>query len=153
MGRTLQFLSLGLSLCLIHLSATAGGLPRPALDFPLPVDSYRDQAIPSLLGKLTERIEREPLNLVSTIIFFGAIVHTFLAGRFRKIAHNYQQSYDAIEYLLEAQDGPPDFGKKHDKMLFRAQLFYFMGEVEAVFGVWLIPLFVAIIAFHRWYTR
>jgi hypothetical protein len=27
-----------------------------------------------------------------------------------------------------------------------------MGEVEAVFGVWLIPLFVAIIAFHGWST-
>jgi uncharacterized membrane protein len=54
--------------------------------------------------------------------------------------------------LLHATDGPPDFGKKHDKLLFRAQLFYFMGEVEAVFGIWLIPLFVAIIAFHRWST-
>jgi hypothetical protein len=30
----------------------------------------------------------------------------------------------------------------------RAQLFYFMDEVEAVFGVWLIPLFVAIIMFQ-----
>src|SRR5215831_12610175 len=27
-----------------------------------------------------------------------------------------------------------------------------MGEVEAVFGIWLIPLFVAIIAFHGWST-
>ena len=150
MGRTLRFLCFGLSLCLTPLSTTAAGLPRHALDFPLPVDSYHDQQIPSLFGKLTGRIQREPLNLVATIIFFGAIVHTFLAARFRKIAHNYQQSYEAIEYLLHATDGPPDFGKKHDKLLFRAQLFYFMGEVEAVFGIWLIPLFVAIIAFHGW---
>ena len=134
------------------LSTTAAGLPKPALDFPVPVDSYHDQQIPSLFGKLTGRIQREPLNLVATIIFFGAIVHTFLAGWFRKIAHNYQQSYDAIEYLLEAKDGSPDFGKRHDKLLFRAQLFYFMGEVEAVFGIWLIPLFVAITAFHGWAT-
>jgi hypothetical protein len=33
-----------------------------------------------------------------------------------------------------------------------AQLFYFMGEVETVFGIWLIPLFVAITAFHGWAT-
>jgi hypothetical protein len=149
MGRTLRLLGLGLSLC---LTTTAAGLPKPALDFPVPVDSYHDQQIPSLFGKLTGRIQREPLNLVATIIFFGAIVHTFLAGWFRKIAHNYQQSYDAIEYLLEAKDGPPDFGKRHDKLLFRTQLFYFMGEVEAVFGIWLIPLFVAITAFHGWAT-
>jgi len=139
-------------LCLTPLSTTAAGLPKPALDFPVPVDCYHDQQIPSLFGKLTGRVQREPLNLVATIIFFGAIVHTFLAGWFRKIAHNYQQSYDAIEYLLEAKDGPPDFGKRHDKLLFRAQLFYFMGEVEAVFGIWLIPLFVAITAFHGWAT-
>ena len=139
-------------MCLTTLSATAAGLPRPAPDFPLPADSYHDQQIPSLFGKLTGRIQREPLNLVATIIFFAAIVHTFLVNRFRKIAHSYQQSYEAIEYLLHAKDGPPDFGKKHDKLLFRAQLFYFLGEVEAVFGVWLIPLFVAIIAFHGWST-
>jgi hypothetical protein len=151
-GRTLLLLGLGLSLFLTTLSATAAGLPRPVLDFPLPVDSYHDQQIPSLFGKLTGRIQREPLNFVATIIFFGAIVHTFLAARFRKIAYNYQQSYDAIEYLLHATEGPPDFGKKHDKLLFRAQLFYFMGEVETVFGVWLIPLFVAIIAFRGWST-
>jgi hypothetical protein len=152
MGRTLRFLALGLSLCLTTLSTTAAGLPRSAVDFPLPVDSYHDEQIPSLFGKLTGRIQREPLNLVATVIFFGAIVHTFLVARFRKIAHNYQQSYEAIEYLLHATDGRPDFGKKHDKLLFRAQLFYFMGEVEAVFGIWLIPLFVAIIAFHGWST-
>ena len=152
MGTTLRFLGLGLSLCLTTLSTQATGLPRPALDFPPPVDSYHDQQIPSLSGKLTGRIQREPLNLVATIIFFGAIVHTFLAARFRKIAHIYRQSYEAIEYLLHAKDGPPDFGNKHDKLLFRAQLFYFMGEVEAIFGIWLIPLFVAIIAFHGWST-
>jgi hypothetical protein len=50
--------------------------------------------------------------------------------------------------LLLATEGPPDFRNKHDKLLFRAQLFYFMSEIEAVFGVWLIPLFVAIIGFH-----
>jgi hypothetical protein len=99
-GRTLLFLGLGLFLCLTTLSTTAAGLPRPAVDFPLPVDSYHDQQIPSVFGKLTERIQREPLNLVATIIFFGAIVHTFMAARFRKLAHNYQQSYDAIEHCF-----------------------------------------------------
>src|ERR1700741_172278 len=151
-GRTLLLLGLGLPMCLTALSATVAGLQRPAANFPLAVDSYHDQQISSLFGKLTARIQREPLNAVATIIFSGAIVHTFLAARFRKIAHRYQQSYEAIEDLLHAADGPPDFGKKHDRLLFRAQLFYFMGEVEAVFGIWLIPLFVAITAFHGWAT-
>src|ERR1700731_3201963 len=97
-GRRLLLIGLGLSFCLTTLAATAAGLLRPAMDFPLPVDSYHDQQILSLFGKLTGRIQREPLNLVATIIFFAAIVHTFLAGCFRKIAHNYQQSYNAIEH-------------------------------------------------------
>jgi hypothetical protein len=94
-----------------------------------------------------KRLTREPLNLVATIIFCAAIIHTFLTARFRKIAHRYQRRYEAIEDSL-----PPDSGKKHDELIFRAELFYFMGEVEAVFGIWLLPLFVAIIAFHGWST-
>jgi len=132
MGRTLLLVALGWSLCLTTLSATTAGLLRPSVDFPLSVDSYHDQEIPSLFGKLMGRVQRDPLNAVATIIFFGAIVHTFLAARFRKIAHRYQQSYEAIEDLLNAADGTPDFGKRHDKLIFRAQLFSFLGEVEAV---------------------
>src|ERR1700737_1077393 len=126
-GRTLLLLGLGLSLCLTTLSATAVGLLRPAVDFPSPVDSYHDQQIPSLFGKLTGRIQREPLNLVATIIFFAAIIHTFLTAQFRKIAYRYQKRYEAIEDLLHATDGLPDSGKKHEKLIFRARLFFFMG--------------------------
>src|SRR6201987_560308 len=151
-GRRLLVLGLGLSLCLTTLATTAVGLLKPAVDFPMPVDSYHDQQIPSIFGKLTGRTQQEPLNLVATIIFFAAIIHTFLTAQFRKIAYRYQKRYEAIEHLLHATDGLSDSGKKHDKLLFRAQLFYFMGEVEAIFGIWLIPLFVAIIAFHGWST-
>ena len=149
---TLLLLSLGLSLCLTTLAVMAAGIPKPAIDFPLPVDSYHDQQIPSVFGKLGERIQREPLNLVATIIFFVAIVHTFLTAQFRKIAHRYQRRYEAIEDSSRDIVGRPHAGRKHDKLIFRAELFYFMGEVEAVFGIWLVPLFVAIIAFHGWST-
>ena len=74
MGKTLLLLGLGLSLCLTTLSVTAAGVLKPAVDFPLSVDSYHDQQIPSLFGKLTGRIQREPLNLIATIIFFAAIM-------------------------------------------------------------------------------
>src|SRR5437773_5047998 len=110
MGRTLLLFALGVSLCLIALSATAAGLLRPAITFPLPVDSYGDQQIPSLFGKLMGRILREPLNLIATIIFFGAIIHTFLVAKFRKIAHRYQQSFVAIEHLRLSKDGLSDSG-------------------------------------------
>ena len=122
------------------------------MDFPLPVDSYHDQQIPSIFGKLTGRIQREPLNLVATIIFLAAIIHTFLTSQFRKIAHRYQRRYEAIEDLHQGTVDPPDSGQERDKLIFRAELFNFMGEVEAVFGIWLVPLFVTIIWFHGWST-
>ena len=92
MGRTLLLIVLGSSLCLTTLSVTAAGLLRPVVDFPLPIDGYRDQQIRSLFGKLIGRVQRAPLNLVATIIFFLAIIHTFLAAKFHKIDHRYQQS-------------------------------------------------------------
>ena len=147
-GNTLLFL--GLALSLTTLAAT--GAEVPARDFPPPIDSYRDEQIPTIFEKLAHRIQREPLNLAATIIFFAAIIHTFLTAQFRKIAHRYQRRYEAIEELLPAPANLPDSGKEHDKLIFRAQLFYFMGEIEAVFGIWLVPLFVAIIAFHGWST-
>ncbi len=149
-GNPLLLLGLGLSLCFTTLEATAAG--PPAGDFPAAVDSYHDEQIPSIFEKLAHRIQHEPLNLVATIIFFAAIVHTFLTAQFRKIARHYQRRYEGIEELLPATVSSPDSGRVHDKLIFRAQLFYFMGEVEAVFGIWLVPLFVAIIAFHGWST-
>jgi hypothetical protein len=62
MGRTLILLFVGSSFCLSILLATAAGSPRPAVEFPLPVDRYEDQQISSLFGKLTARTQREPLN-------------------------------------------------------------------------------------------
>src|SRR5260221_1702493 len=94
LGRTLLLLGLGLSLFLTALAATAAGVP--ARDFPPPVDSYHDRQIPSIFEKLAHRIRREPLNLVATIIFVAAIIHTFLTAQFRKIAHLYHRGYDAI---------------------------------------------------------
>jgi hypothetical protein len=66
-GNPLLLLGLGLSLCLTTLEAAAAG--PPAGDFPPAPDSYHDQQTPSILEKLAHRIQREPLNLVATIIF------------------------------------------------------------------------------------
>ena len=81
MGRTLSLLVLGVSLCLTALAAANPRFLDAGADFPLPLDSYHDQQTPSLLGKLAARIEKEPLNLVATIIFFAAIAHTFLVPK------------------------------------------------------------------------
>ena len=123
---------------------------RPA--FPRPLSDYHDREIPGLINKLVHRVKVEPFNLISTLIFFLAIVHTFLTSVFTRISRRYEHEYDA----LEAQEKHPQSGaaaaRRRDKLQFRAQAWGFMGEVEAVFGVWLIPLFLTIILMKGWPT-
>jgi hypothetical protein len=127
-GRALLLLGLAISLCLSALTATGEEVVRPALDFPLPAENYHDQQIPSILGKLAARIQREPLNLVATLIFLAAIIHTFLTARFRKIGNRYQRRYEAIEELPVTASYSPVSTKEYEKLIFRAQFFHFMGR-------------------------
>lgn len=66
-------------------------------------------------------------NQLATIIFVCAIIHTFLAGKFNKLAAKY-----------------PEGSMKED-------LFHFLGEIEVVFGLWLLPLMGAMIYFDGWH--
>jgi hypothetical protein len=53
-----------------------------------------------------------PVELVGTILFASAVIHTFIAGKFTKMAHKYPEG---------------SIGEN---------LFHFLGEVEVVFGLW-----------------
>ncbi len=132
-------------------SCNARGSPDEAA-FPRPLNSYQDKAIDSVAGKLWARAKAEPFNIVATLIFFCAIIHTFLTARFMVISHRLQKEFDALE---EKEKDPVlgwDTAVTRDRLQFRAQLFHFMGEVEVVFGIWLIPLALAIILFKGWNT-
>src|SRR5260221_1290947 len=123
---------------------------EPAGDqtFPLSSDSYQDESISTLSGKLFARIQQEPFNAAATIIFFIAIVHTFLVSRFHRLGHDYDIRARAVEGLDPLER--PGRDREWDRLLFRGQFFHFMGEIEAVFGIWLVPLLIAIIFFHGW---
>ncbi len=110
-------------------------------DFPPPLESYGDAAF-GIGAKLAHRISAEPFNLVGTLIFFAAIIHTFLVAKFRHIGHAAEHELAA----LECSDTERDETTLHqlDRLRFRATLFHFLGEVEAVFGIWLVPLFIAL---------
>ena len=110
--------------------------------FPPSLESYGDAALASIGAKLAHRIAAEPFNLVGSLIFFAAIIHTFLVAKFRHIGHAAEHELAA----LENSDCERDHATLEaiDRLRFRATLFHFLGEVEAVFGIWLIPLFGAV---------
>jgi hypothetical protein len=111
--------------------------------FPRSLDSYKDSDVQSIAAILKNRIQQEPFNLVATLIFLCAIVHTFLTGKFMAIAHQWEH-----EHNQKIKKNLVDRNSVHH----RAELFHFLGEVEAVFGLWAIALVGAIFFFFGWPT-
>src|SRR4029077_1488374 len=139
--------------CAACLSGAVGAEPPSDLPlFPRPTDSYNDEHVTDLWQRLAGRVAAEPFDLVATVIFVLAICHTFLASRFLAIAHRYERAYDALENEEEKAGLISDVARRRDNLRFRGTLFHFLGEVEAVFGIWAIPLAIAIVAFKGWQT-
>jgi hypothetical protein len=100
--------------------------------FPSSLESYTGEEGLSLFEVLAGRVQAEPLNLVATILFALAILHTFLAPRITALAHQLDQ--------------------RDSEHSFRAEAAHLFGEVEAVFGMWVIPLLAVITAVKGWHT-
>lgn len=121
-------------------------------EFPKPLGSYEQQEKSDgemdLIATLKYRaFQQGGFNLVATIIFICAIVHTFLAGFFMEMAHKHEHRQKEInEKLGRTAKAKPHDDAKED-VSFRAHLFHFLGEVEAIFGIWVIALVGAIVYF------
>ena len=113
----------------------------PVAEFPRALAAYPDAA-GSLWTVLAGRIEAEPFNAMATGIFLLAVAHTFVAARFTQAAHELQQASDA---RLAAAGLPL-------RPSVRAEVLHFFGEIEVVFGLWGLPLMVAIMWSRGWDT-
>ncbi|RME95260.1 MAG: hypothetical protein D6766_03800 [Verrucomicrobia bacterium] len=119
-----------------------GAAAPPAGEFPPPLESYGDQHLESIPAILKNRIEKEPFNLIASLLFLGAVVHTFLTHKFRHIAHEIEKRhYERIKAQGRTAEAKGYPGAQDD-VSFKGTFFHFMGEVEAVFGIWVVPLFV-----------
>lgn len=83
-----------------------------------------------------------PFHVASFVIFVCAILHTLFANFFTKIAHKLEEYHEA-QKEGEVEETPKSFW---------AEIFYFLGEVEVIFGIWVIPLFFLIVSFYNWET-
>lgn len=135
-----------------------GSLPMKAaaqaeLKFPRPLDSYPEIS-GSVLDSLRSRIAAEPFNLVATLIFVLAIVHTFMAGRFRHWAHVVEQKHFASRAALQTTETDDENADddRPDEVSFGGQILHFLGEVEVVFGIWALVLMAAITWYKGWAT-
>lgn len=129
-----------------HYPKLADGSKQYA-SFPIPPEKYPAVEL-GLINTLKSRVKTDPFNVAASLIFLLAIIHTFAAGFFNKLAHKYEHLHD--EELrkrgprdAEHPDGVPEVS-------FRGTLFHFLGEIEAVFGLWVVALAGAAIYYHSW---
>ena len=96
------------------------------------MESFSDTQIltTSLWDHLGQMLQDDPFRGVTFLIFMGAILHTFFAGKF-----------SAKSKQMVAALG---------RETFTSRIYHCLGEVEAIFGIWLIPLVVCFIGFRGW---
>jgi hypothetical protein len=128
---------------LVGTTFAAGELQQDANAFPPSLESYNDADVDSIWTILKNRARQVPFNLVATLIFLFAIIHTFLTSKFLAIAHKWEHDHQE-----KKKQGLVDKHSVHHG----AELFHFLGEVEAVFGIWAIALTGAIFFFYDWKT-
>lgn len=100
--------------------------------------AYGDENLPTVWQQLLRRIQVQPFNLTSLIVFSCAIIHTFLAPKINQLANKMRQRN--VEKGLPIVD------------TFGVEILRFMGEVEVIFGIWVIPLLLAITLTFDWAT-
>lgn len=118
---------------------------------PTPLDRYRDPAGAGLWEVLAHRAAVEPFNVVALGIFACAILHTFLTAKIRRWAHRVEQRHAAkISDRQNALPADPNADGSPDEVSFAGQVLHFFGEIEAVFGLWVVVLAGAITWFKGW---
>ena len=102
--------------------------------------------IEGIWDKISYRAEQVPFLLVATIIFILAIAHTFFAVPLTKYSHKLQHDHDAK--IRQAKEAQGESAKGYDMVSFKATFFHFLGEIEAIFGIWVLVLIGAIMSFY-----
>ncbi len=121
--------------------------------FPVPLQKYDDPVdengeTKGLLEIIKYRaFQQGGFNIAATIIFVCAILHTFLAGIFMEMSHKIQDKHNQkIKEQGRTACAKPQCDAEDD-VSFCAHACHFLGEVEAIFGIWVIALAGAVLWF------
>ncbi|MBR2125688.1 MAG: putative Na+/H+ antiporter [Akkermansia sp.] len=105
--------------------------------FPIPLGIYTpEEEGMGLWDKLCHRVAVDNFNLAATIIFLCAILHTFLAPKFQSLAHKLEHAH---KQRLKQEKFRILHPEQRVPVSFASTLCHFLGEVEVVFGLWIIP--------------
>lgn len=110
---------------------------------------YQDYHMESIWDQLKNRVEVQPFNLWSLLIFATSICHAFFAHKFHVLSERIKRKHFAK--LRKTNPEMPDEEVK-EHVSFASEMLHFFGEVEVVFGIWVIPLMIAIGYNFNWET-
>ncbi|MEM9443956.1 MAG: putative Na+/H+ antiporter [Verrucomicrobiota bacterium] len=139
--RNVSLLALTFLVLFQFTNLTQASVRGAEADFPVKLSDYKDSEVKNIWTKLKGRIDKAPFNLIASIIFLCAILHTFMASKFMAIAHKIEHKHKKKLAEQKNRDGK-------EKVSFKATLFHFLGEIEAIFGIWVVPLAVIIVVMH-----
>ncbi len=140
------------AIVLFLFAVTAWGAGATSIaTFPKPLESYADPAAASVIDVLKARVAAEPFNAVATLIFLLAVLHTFATAKIRHWAHVVEERH-CERLKIKARAGDSDGDGNPVEVSFAGQVLHFLGEVEAVFGIWVLALAGALIWFKGLHT-
>ena len=131
---------------IVYASESSGGLAP----FPTPLDAYGDGVIlkkEGLMSVLSYRIDQVPFNLWATLTFLCAILHTFVAGKITAMAIKLENT----NVMEMREEGKSEIEIERNPSV-GAEMLHFFGEVEAIFGIWVLVLAAVTISFYDWIT-
>ena len=104
----------------------------------------------TLWKTLCMRAQEEPLLFVSSLLFFLAVIHTFVAPRLLHKAHLLEQAHQERVRVAGRTPCQRPEEDAEDEISFFATVVHYLGEVEAVFFTWALALAAAIASFEGW---
>ena len=131
---------------IVYASESSGGLAP----FPTPLDAYGDADLiksGDVMAVLANRIEHSPFNFWASLTFLFAILHTFFAVKITGVAEKMELAHAS---KMKAE-GKSEEEIEHNPPV-RAEILRFFGEVEAIFGIWVLVLAAVTILFFDWTT-
>lgn len=133
-----------------------GGEDGHFLKLPVSLDEYKakeaELGIEGLWERVLFRAGEDPFNVAVTVIFLLAVAHTFASGWFREKAHHIEVAHRKQRAEARAAAGKPEPKNPKEDTSFSATVMHFLGEVEAIFGIWCVPLVACIVGFHGWHS-
>ncbi len=115
--------------------------------FPRPLESYPVTG-GGIMETLKARATADPFNIAATAVFLLAILHTFAAGWFTKRAHRYEHEHEQKLRASGVRDREHPDGEP--EVCFKSAVFHLLGEVEAIFGLWVLALAAVAVYYYSW---